>query len=290
MSLIFEALKKADAARARMQGGQPALQEEVLARSAAASPVSVFDPQAPLRPAAPPAWARPRVAIWLVAGVVALGVLMLVFGPARRDGAAVPAAAPGGPGSPGAPGQSTPAGGPGATPAPMASPAPAPAPAPAPSPLPGPPPAREAAARPPAKAAPVPQPAAKSAPSSPPPATQTPPSSPQQATKGASPPLPARSASAAPGATAAAATPAAPAPGPAAVPNLADLPPDLRASMPRLSVSGAVYSPDPSARMLLVNGQVLREGDTVAPGLVLERIGPRQAVLSWQGTRFQMKL
>ena len=286
MSLIFEALKKADAARARTQGGQPALQEEVLARSAAASPVSVFDPQAPLRPAAPPAWARPRVAIWLVAGVVALGVLMLVFGPARRDGADVPAAAPGGPGLPGAPGQSTPAGGPAAAPAPMASPAPAPGPTPAASPLPAPPPAREATARPPAKAAPAPQPAAKSAPPSPPPATRAPPSSPQQATKGASLPLPARSASAAPGATAAAATPAAP----AAVPNLADLSPDLRASMPRLSVSGAVYSPDPSARMLLVNGQVLREGDSVAPGLVLERIGPRQAVLSWQGTRFQMKL
>jgi general secretion pathway protein B len=42
--------------------------------------------------------------------------------------------------------------------------------------------------------------------------------------------------------------------------------------------------------MLLVNGQVVREGEAVAPGLVLERIGPRQAVLSWQGTRFQIKL
>lgn len=71
---------------------------------------------------------------------------------------------------------------------------------------------------------------------------------------------------------------------------LAELPPELRASLPRLSVSGAVYSPDPAARMLLVNGQVVREGEAVAPGLVLERIAPRQIVLSWQGTRFQMKL
>ena len=50
MSLIFEALKKADAARARAQAGQPDLRDEVVARSASVSPVSVFDPQAPLRP------------------------------------------------------------------------------------------------------------------------------------------------------------------------------------------------------------------------------------------------
>ena len=60
MSLIFDALKKADAARARSQAGRPDLQEEVLARSTPAGPASVFDPQAPLKPAAPPAWARPR--------------------------------------------------------------------------------------------------------------------------------------------------------------------------------------------------------------------------------------
>ena len=70
---------------------------------------------------------------------------------------------------------------------------------------------------------------------------------------------------------------------------LADLPAELRASMPRLAISGAVHSPDPSARILLVNGQVLREGDAVAPGLVIERIGPRQSELSWQGTRFQVR-
>jgi general secretion pathway protein B len=74
------------------------------------------------------------------------------------------------------------------------------------------------------------------------------------------------------------------------LPTLAELPPSLRAGLPRLAVSGAVYSPDPSARMLLVNGQVVREGESVAPGLVLERIAPRQAVFSWQGTRFQMKV
>jgi general secretion pathway protein B len=265
VSLIFEALKKADAARARAQAGQPDLRDEVVARSASVSPVSVFDPQAPLRPAAPPAWARPRVAVWLVAGVGVLGVLMLVFGPARRDGAP----APSGPVNP----AMNPPPVPGLAQAPPAPPAPVPQPPeqrpsarqptakPAPSPAPSPAPAK--------KPAPVPAPAAKAAPA---PASPT-----------------ARSASPTPGPAAASAPPPAPSASPT-LPMLADLPSDVRAAMPRLNVSGAVYSPDPSARILLINGQVLREGDAVAPGLVLERIGPRQAVLSWQGTRFQIKL
>jgi general secretion pathway protein B len=265
VSLIFEALKKADAARARAQAGQPDLRDEVVARSASVSPVSVFDPQAPLRPAAPPAWARPRVAVWLVAGVGVLGVLMLVFGPARRDGAP----APSGPVNP----AMNPPPVPGLAQAPPAPPAPVPQPPeqrpsarqptakPAPSPAPSPAPAK--------KPAPVPAPAVKAAPA---PASPT-----------------ARSASPTPGPAAASAPPPAPSASPT-LPMLADLPSDVRAAMPRLNVSGAVYSPDPSARILLINGQVLREGDAVAPGLVLERIGPRQAVLSWQGTRFQIKL
>jgi general secretion pathway protein B len=261
VSLIFEALKKADAARARAQAGQPDLHDEVVARSASVSPVSVFDPQAPLRPAAPPAWARPRVAVWLVAGVGVLGVLMLVFGPARRDGAP----APSGPVNP----AMNPPPVPGLAQAPPAPPAPVPQPPeqrpsarqPTSKPAPSPAPAK--------KPAPVPAPAAKAAPA---PASPT-----------------ARSASPTPGPAAASAPPPAPSASPT-LPMLADLPSDVRAAMPRLNVSGAVYSPDPSARILLINGQVLREGDAVAPGLVLERIGPRQAVLSWQGTRFQIKL
>lgn len=55
-------------------------------------------------------------------------------------------------------------------------------------------------------------------------------------------------------------------------------------------VSGAVQSPDPASRMLILDGQVLREGDAPAPGLVLERIGPRAAVFSRGGVRFEIPL
>jgi hypothetical protein len=42
--------------------------------------------------------------------------------------------------------------------------------------------------------------------------------------------------------------------------------------------------------MLIVDGQVLREGDTLAAGLLLERIGPRAAVFSRGGLRFEIPL
>jgi general secretion pathway protein B len=74
------------------------------------------------------------------------------------------------------------------------------------------------------------------------------------------------------------------------LPRLADLPQAQRRELPPLVVSGAVQSPDPASRMLILDGQVLREGDAPAAGLVLERIGPRAAVLSLRGLRFELPL
>jgi len=80
------------------------------------------------------------------------------------------------------------------------------------------------------------------------------------------------------------------APAPQPLPRLADLPEAQRRELPALVVSGAVQSPDPASRMLILDGQVLREGDAPAPGLVLERIGPRAAVFSRGGVRFEIPL
>lgn len=77
---------------------------------------------------------------------------------------------------------------------------------------------------------------------------------------------------------------------PAAVPPLAALPDDLRRQVPAMVVGGSVYSPDPASRMLVVNGQVVREGTTLAPGLRLERIGREAAVFSIRGQSFELKL
>ena len=47
-------------------------------------------------------------------------------------------------------------------------------------------------------------------------------------------------------------------------------------------------SPTPANRMLVVNGQVQREGDQLAPELWLERIQLKDAVLRYKGQRFSV--
>jgi general secretion pathway protein B len=74
----------------------------------------------------------------------------------------------------------------------------------------------------------------------------------------------------------------------APVPSISELPDDIRRQLPTLSVSGASYSKNPSSRMLILNGQVFREGDKVANDLVLEQIRLKSAVLSFRGRRYSV--
>lgn len=69
-----------------------------------------------------------------------------------------------------------------------------------------------------------------------------------------------------------------------------ELPPDQQRALPSLVPSGSVWSEQPAARFVVLNGQVLREGDTVAPGLVLERLNPRSALLRWRGLLIELPL
>jgi general secretion pathway protein B len=71
-------------------------------------------------------------------------------------------------------------------------------------------------------------------------------------------------------------------------PALAELSPALRAELPSLQVGGAMHSPTPAHRMLILNGQVYREGDQITPGLRLEQIQLRSAVLSYKGQRLRL--
>jgi general secretion pathway protein B len=56
-----------------------------------------------------------------------------------------------------------------------------------------------------------------------------------------------------------------------------------------MSIGGSVYSSQPASRMVIVNGQVLREGSPVAPGVVLEQIDPKSAQFSVRGQRFEVR-
>jgi len=158
---------------------------------------------------------------------------------------------------------------PASAPAPSTAPAPAPTPvvvATAPTPLPLPP---MPATRPAAAPAPLPLPlpqlpsAAKVAPPTPSPAT---------------PPAP---------------TPVAEAPAPPpASPVVAyeQLPDEVKRQLPTLALGGAIWSENAAARMLIVSGQLVREGEPVAPGVTLEQIRPRSAVLRWKGLRYEVGL
>jgi len=80
------------------------------------------------------------------------------------------------------------------------------------------------------------------------------------------------------------------APSEATVPPLAELPEDVRRQVPAMAMGGSVHSPDPARRMIIVNGQVFVEGNTLAPELRLETINPKSAVFSIRGQRFQVPL
>ena len=67
---------------------------------------------------------------------------------------------------------------------------------------------------------------------------------------------------------------------------LAELPAELRRRLPGLAVGGSVYSSQPASRLLILNGQAFHEGDTLAPGLTLELIQLKSAVLRFDGRRF----
>lgn len=83
--------------------------------------------------------------------------------------------------------------------------------------------------------------------------------------------------------------PAAPtASAPARVPRLAELPAALRQQLPPLQLGGSMHSPDPRLRSLILNGQLVREGDQLAPDLKLEEIGLRGARLRWREQVFEL--
>lgn len=72
------------------------------------------------------------------------------------------------------------------------------------------------------------------------------------------------------------------------VPLLSELPDSQRRDLPTIRVTGAVYSANPAQRLLLVNNQVLPQGSTVAPGLVVEEIQANGSVFSFKGNRFRV--
>ena len=68
-----------------------------------------------------------------------------------------------------------------------------------------------------------------------------------------------------------------------------ELPPSVQQELSNISVTGHIYSNDSSSRIANINGQILREGETVTAGLKLEEITENGVVLSYKGYRFRMR-
>lgn len=70
--------------------------------------------------------------------------------------------------------------------------------------------------------------------------------------------------------------------------NLRELPEPIQRAIPSVSVGGYIYSPNPADRLLLIDKVLRHEGEEVAPGLVLEKLQPREAVFSFRGYRYRV--
>ena len=66
------------------------------------------------------------------------------------------------------------------------------------------------------------------------------------------------------------------------------LPESQRRQLPALAISGAIWSESAANRMLIISGQLMHEGEAVAPGVVLEQIRPKSAVLRWNELRYEV--
>lgn len=87
-------------------------------------------------------------------------------------------------------------------------------------------------------------------------------------------------------ATAAPASTALPAP-PSRVLAFYELPSAVRERIPALAISGFSYTEEPDMRMAVINDRVLRQGESAAPGITLERIASDGVVLNFSGYRFR---
>ncbi|MGI4847795.1 MAG: general secretion pathway protein GspB [Janthinobacterium lividum] len=79
-----------------------------------------------------------------------------------------------------------------------------------------------------------------------------------------------------------------PSPASARVPSLRELPESLQRDIPAVTINGYIYTPDATERSALINNRLTREGELVEPGLTLERLLPKSAILNYRGTRYSL--
>ncbi|MDO9226421.1 MAG: general secretion pathway protein GspB [Pseudomonadota bacterium] len=68
--------------------------------------------------------------------------------------------------------------------------------------------------------------------------------------------------------------------------SLSELPQAVRQGIPAIAISLHGYASNPGERFVMINNQLLRQGDLVAPGIRLEQITTDGVLLGYQGYRF----
>lgn len=72
------------------------------------------------------------------------------------------------------------------------------------------------------------------------------------------------------------------------LPFARELPEQIRGTLPQVAMGGYMYSPNPTDRMVIIDKILRREGEEVSPGLMLEKLLPKAAVLNYRGTRYRV--
>jgi general secretion pathway protein B len=68
--------------------------------------------------------------------------------------------------------------------------------------------------------------------------------------------------------------------------TLSDLPPSIRDELPKIRITVHAYSSKRASRLVGYENRILREGDSLVPGLKIEEITPDGMILSYKGYRF----
>jgi general secretion pathway protein B len=69
-----------------------------------------------------------------------------------------------------------------------------------------------------------------------------------------------------------------------------DLPEPIQRAIPPITMGGYMYSKNPADRLILIDKVLRKEGDEVAPGLLLEKLLPKSAIFVFRGYRYKVPL
>jgi len=67
---------------------------------------------------------------------------------------------------------------------------------------------------------------------------------------------------------------------------LSELPASIRREIPSMSMALHGYASNPNDRLVMINDKMLRQGDSLMPGIRLEQITPDGVIISYKNYRF----